>query len=165
MESRVGTAFAEISKKLSKEERESRMDIRYKRTGGINVIVELKRASVKIDTNKLMTQVDKYRAALREYLRSIGGLDAIETVCVIGSELTDWKDSESKTESVRVLATKNIRVVQYEQLLADAQASYRDYLDAQHDLGRIQELVMGLAAQVDEDDVNQAVSVIPPAAA
>lgn len=152
VEERVSVAFADVESKLSDEEKKSRIDIRYRRTGGINVIVELKRADVRVDTNKLIAQVEKYRRALRVYLRGAGISESIETVCVLGSEPTDWADMDSRQENQNVLKAKNIRVVQYEQLLTDAQAAYRDYLDAQADVGRIQTLVMELAAQVDPDD-------------
>jgi hypothetical protein len=49
------------------------------------------------------------------------------------------------------LASKGIRVVQYDKLLADARAGYREYLDAQHDLGRIQQILMGLAEPLSVD--------------
>ena len=152
MEERVGKAFAKVEASLSDDEKQSRMDIRYRRTGGINVIVELKRANVRLDTNKLLTQVDKYRNALREYLRATGASESFETVCVLGSEPTDWADRESRQEKQDMLKRANIRVVQYEKLLADAQAAYRDYLDKQVEIGHIQKLVMELAAQVGDDD-------------
>ena len=47
-------------------------------------------------------------------------------------------------------------MVQYDKLLADARAGYREYLDAQHDLGRIQQILMGLAEPISAD-------VTPPA--
>ena len=125
------------------------MDIRYKRTGGMNVIVELKRRSVRVADYEIMAQVQKYKDVVQRHLDSIGSPEGLEVVVVVGPELKNWDTSQNKTESIQSLAQKNIRVVQYEKLLSDAQASYREYLDAQHDLGRIQKLLLDLAGQVD----------------
>ena len=46
MERSVTRAFRKISNQLTKEEKRGRLDIRYKKTSGKHVIIELKRASV-----------------------------------------------------------------------------------------------------------------------
>ena len=148
-EERIAASFSEIDLKLKPEERDARMDIRYKRTGGMNVIVELKRRSVRVADYEIMAQVQKYKDVVQRHLDSIGSPEGLEVVVVVGPELKNWDTSQNKTESIQSLAQKNIRVVQYEKLLSDAQASYREYLDAQHDLGRIQKLLLDLAGQVD----------------
>lgn len=154
-EERIASSFADIDAKLKPEERDARMDIRYKRTGGMNVIVELKRRSVQVADYQIMEQVQKYKDVVQRHLDSIGSPEALEVVVVVGRELKGWDTSQNKTQSIQSLAQKNIRVVQYDKLLADAQAGYREYLDAQHDLGRIQRLLMEIADEVDtvEDDV------------
>ena len=144
-EERIGSSFADIDATLKPEERDARMDIRYKRTGGMNVIVELKRRSVQVADYEIMEQVQKYKDVVQRHLDSIGSPEALEVVVVVGRELKGWDTSQNKTQSIQSLAQKNIRVVQYDKLLADAQAGYREYLDAQHDLGRIQRLLMELA--------------------
>jgi hypothetical protein len=148
-EERIGAAFEAINEKLTEEEAGGRMDIRYKRTGGMNVIVELKRASVVVADHQIMAQVEKYRDAVRKYLDSIGSSEALEVVVVVGRDLKNWETTQKRTESIHALAQKGIRVVQYEKLLADAQAGYREYLDAQYELGRIQALLMALAERAD----------------
>jgi hypothetical protein len=146
-EERIGATFSQIP--VTDEERDSRMDIRYKRTGGINVIVELKRANVLIADYDIIRQVDKYKDVVQRHLDSTGAIEALEVVVVVGRPLKNWNTSQNKTQSIQSLAAKNIRVVEYEKLLADAQAGYREYLDAQHDLGRIQRMLMQLAERVD----------------
>lgn len=151
-EERIASSFADINATLKPEERDARMDIRYKRTGGMNVIVELKRRSVQVADFQIMEQVQKYKDVVQRHLDSIGSPEALEVVVVVGRELKGWDTSQNKTQSIQSLAQKNIRVVQYEKLLADAQAGYREYLDAQYDLGRVQRLLMELASQVDSGD-------------
>ncbi|WP_345461396.1 hypothetical protein [Nocardioides marinquilinus] len=151
-EERIASSFADIDATLKQEERDARMDIRYKRTGGMNVIVELKRRSVQVADYQIMEQVQKYKDVVQRHLDSIGSPEALEVVVVVGRELKGWDTSQNKTQSIQSLAQKSIRVVQYDKLLADAQAGYREYLDAQHDLGRIQRLLMELADEVDTDN-------------
>lgn len=154
-EERIGASFSDIDATLKPEERDARMDIRYKRTGGMNVIVELKRRSVQVADYQIMEQVQKYKDVVQRHLDSIGSPEALEVVVVVGRELKNWDTSQNKTQSIQSLAQKNIRVVQYDKLLADAQAGYREYLDAQYDLGRIQRLLMELADQVDSNDQDE----------
>ncbi|MBE9925059.1 heat-shock protein [Cellulosimicrobium cellulans] len=148
-EERIGATFTDIQ--VTQDEKDARMDIRYKRTGGMNVIVELKRAKVLLADHDIIRQVDKYKDAVQRYLDATGSIESIEVVVVVGRPLKNWTSALNKTQSIQSLAMKNIRVVEYEKLLADAQAGYREYLDAQHDLGRIQQMLMKLAERVDMD--------------
>jgi hypothetical protein len=164
MEERVSTAFKAIDAQLTPEEAASRIDIRYKRTGGTNVIVELKRASVHTDALTLLQQIDKYQNALRKYLRDTQRPELIEVVCVLGRYPQAWTDREVHNQEVKMLAAKGARVVLYETLLADAQSSYREYLQADTEAGRIATLIEGLASHADDDElVSGEVSDIAPA--
>ena len=60
LEQSVATSFKKISDKLTQEEKRGRLDIRYKKTSGKHVIIELKRGSVPTSTDSLMGQVNKY---------------------------------------------------------------------------------------------------------
>lgn len=141
LEQSVATDFKAISDKLSQEEKKGRVDIRYKKTAGKHVIIELKRSSVKASTSTLMGQVDKYISALRKQLKVTNENGAIEAICLVGKELTDWEDTERRQESERALEAKNIRVITYQQLIKDAEASYRQYLDKKQEKGRIKKIL------------------------
>ncbi|MFG2105998.1 BbrUII/HgiDII family restriction enzyme [Micromonospora chersina] len=145
MEERVGTRFAEIRSHLTDEEANSRIDIRYKKVTGSHVIVELKRNSVITTTYALLEQVDKYRLALKRYLEEIDKDEPVEVVCVVGRDLRDWAQTGGREESRKTLAAKNIRVVKYEELLADAYAGYREYLAREQELGRVRKLLDSIA--------------------
>jgi hypothetical protein len=153
-EEHMGKAFSGL--KLSEDEEKGRMDIRYKRTGGMNVIVELKRRNVLLSDFEIMAQVEKYQQVVTKYLQSTGSAEGVEVVVVVGRDLRNWETTPQRNSSMQSLASKGIRVVQYDKLLADARAGYREYLDAQHDLGRIQQILMGLAEPISAD-------VTPPA--
>lgn len=151
MEERVAMAFKALDAQLTPEEAASRIDIRYKRTGGTNVIVELKRASVLTDALSLLQQIDKYQNALRKYLRETERPELIEVVCVLGRYPQAWADREVRNQDVKMLAAKGARIVLYETLLADAESSYREYLEADTEAGRIATLIEGLATHADAD--------------
>ncbi len=141
LEKTVTTAFEAVSKKLSDEEKRGRIDIRYKKTLGQHVIIELKRASVITNTHLLMGQVEKYKVALKKQLREANEPDSIEIICLVGRELQDWYDSEARDESERSLAAKHIRVVTYQKMIKDAELQYQQYLEKDKDRGRIQKIL------------------------
>lgn len=141
LEQTVTTAFKAVSKSLSDEERRGRIDIRYKKTLGQHVIIELKRASVITTTHQLMGQVEKYKRALKKQLKEANESDSIEIICLVGRELQDWYDSEARDESERSLAAKHIRVVTYQQMIKDAELQYQQYLEKDKDRGRIQKIL------------------------
>lgn len=141
LEQSVIKAFEQVSDKLTEDEKRGRLDIRYKKTTGKHVIIELKRGSVRISGPRLTEQVDKYKRALRKQLREANVNEPIEAVCLVGKELTDWEDSETRQESERALEAKRIRVITYQQLIRDAEASYQQYLEKSKERGRIKKLL------------------------
>lgn len=141
LEQSVATAFKKISDKLNDEEKKGRVDIRYKKTVGKHVIIELKRASVKTSDSILMGQVDIYIQALRKQLRAAKENGSIEAICLVGKELREWDEPERRQDSEKSLDAKNIRVITYQQLIKDAEASYRQYLEKRTEKGRIKKIM------------------------
>ena len=88
-----------------------------------------------------MGQVDKYKRALRKQLREANVNEPIEVVCLVGKELSDWEDAETRQESEKALEAKHIRVITYQQLIRDAEVSYRQYLEKSKKRGRIKKLL------------------------
>ncbi len=141
LERSVTTTFEKISAKLTKEEQQGRLDIRYKKTSGKHVIIELKRGSVRTSTGTLIDQVDKYISALEKQLNEANESGSIEAVCLVGKELSDWETPKRRQSSERSLEGKNIRVITYQQLIRDAEASYQQYLEKKEDKGRIKKIL------------------------
>ena len=138
MEKRVATAFKNVDARLSDEEKQGRVDIRYQTTAGKHVIVELKRAGVVTSTSDIMNQVDLYRSALHKLLVDAGEPNPhIDTVCVIGKPLRDWHQPDGRRESEQSLKPKQIRVVTYQALIEQAHRAYKDFLDKSTVAGRI----------------------------
>ena len=140
MEETVRVAFKKISEKEDVEET-GRIDIRYKKSSGKHIIIELKRASALTETSALIKQVDKYREALGQQIEHAKEEGSIETVCLVGRDLKDWNTRERKRESEDTLRPKNIRVITYRQLIRDAEVSYQNYLEKDKEKGRINKLL------------------------
>lgn len=126
---------------LTKEEKSGRFDIKYKKVSGKHVIIELKRNSVTTAIGALMDQVDKYKSATEKQLEAHGESGSVEVICLVGKQLKGWDDSARKQEDERALETKNIKVITYQQLIKDAENSYRSYLEKRKDKGRIQKIL------------------------
>ena len=141
LEQSVATSFKKISDKLTGDEKRGRLDIRYKKTSGKHVIIELKRGSVRTSSPRLMEQVDKYIQALDKQLSDAKEDGAIEAVCLVGKKLTDWETPERQQTSEKSMEARNIRVITYQQLIRDAEVSYRQYLEKSKKRGRIKKLL------------------------
>ncbi len=141
LEETITKEFEQISDKLTEAEKRGRIDIRYKKTAGKHVIIELKRASVRISDNILMEQVEKYMSALRKQLKTHVEEGAVEAICLVGQGLSNWEDPDRQQRSERALEAKSIRVVTYQQLIKDAEASYQEYLDKKEEKGRIKKIL------------------------
>ncbi len=137
MEQTVKSSFDIISKKLTKEEANGRIDIQYKKTSGKHIIIELKRSSVGLNSQDLSKQVEKYITALTKLVKNaenITGKPDIEAICLVGKLPTDLNWQEA-------LKAKGIRVVTYQQLINDAENAYKDYLNKKSEKGRISKLL------------------------
>jgi len=156
MEQRVKTEWGNINSKLTSEEEKGRFDIKYKKTTGKHIIIELKKADVITHTTKIIEQVVKYRDALHKILVKSGKeAEPIEIVCLVGMPLSDWGSPRDREESRRMLDVKSIRVVLYQELIEDAYRSYQTYLEAKADTGRINKLVEAIDKYMPEEEKAQ----------
>lgn len=60
---------------------------------------------------------------------------------MVGTDLSDWETPERRQVSEKSMDARNIRVITYQQLIRDAEASYRQYLEKSKDKGRIKKLL------------------------
>jgi hypothetical protein len=144
IEERVTTEFDAIDARLNDEEKAGRIDIRYRTAAGKNIIIELKRYSVKLKTGDLVSQLSKYRSALQKCLREQfpDHPQAIECIAVLGY----FPDDLLPEEVERTLAGINARVVTYDSLIAHAHESYTDYLEKHAEVSRLADLIARLEA-------------------
>ena len=138
LEQRVTTEFGKIS--LTREEEEGRLDIRYRKSGGIHVIVELKKPSVHRTVYQLLDQVKKYRSALETCLQEVEKErhPNIQCVCLLGRA----PDLTSQEEGA--LQAAGTRLFTYDQVISDSCKRFAEYLQAQKRFGRIQEILAKL---------------------
>ena len=146
MEKRVQTLFEDVDANLTEEEKNGRLDIRYRKTAGQHVIIELKRPErvVRI-LDVVSTQIEKYDSGMRKILAKQNALnDPIEIVLLLGEEPREWNDESRKKNILDVLQTYNARVVFYDQLLNDAYEAYRDYLNKRDLVDRLTQVMQAI---------------------
>ena len=141
MEESVQNEFDKLEADLSNEEKRGRIDIKYRKTSGKHVIVELKRPGVKINHYDLLKQVKKYKNALRKLLRAANRNEPIEVVCIVGESHEDWEDLEGIEQAKTTMAAEDARLVFYNQLIEDAYESYQVYTKKNKKLGRIYNII------------------------
>lgn len=149
VEESVGREFAAVTAKLTQEQRDGRLDIRYKTAAGKHIIIELKRYDRKVGVFELSQQVGKYISALRTCLREqYQETDPnIEAICIIGSAPTDEDDSNRD-----VLKSMRARYITYDVLISQTQESYAEYLEKEKEIQRIERLVDRLVAKDESND-------------
>lgn len=140
LEETITKSFKEISNKLTDAEKKLRIDIRYKKTSGQHIIIELKRSSVNIDGWNLIEQVRKYKRVLRKQLNLANEHGTVEAICLVG-KLPRWDSPEERKEGEDTLEKNNIRIITYQQLIKDAEVSYKLYLEKNKERGEIQKLL------------------------
>ena len=151
MEESVQNEFDKLEAGLSKEEKRGRIDIKYRKTSGKHVIVELKRPGVKINHYDLLKQVKKYKKALRKLLRAADRDEPIEVVCLVGESHEDWDDPEGIEQAKTTMAAENVRLVFYNQLIEDAYESYQVYTKKNNKQGRIYNIVQSIEMELDDN--------------
>jgi hypothetical protein len=150
IEEAVTTEFSKVTAKLTKAEREGRIDIRYKTAAGKHIIVELKRYSVTINVHDLAKQLSKYRSALAKCLRERFPDEPKEIECI--SILGKPPQPEEDPEQVRrTLEAIRARFITYDQLIKEAQEGYRGYLDKEKKISELITIIESLDAEFASD--------------
>ena len=147
MEETIKLKLDKISSKSNNKEITGRIDIRYKKCSGKHIVIELKKPDLKTSTTKLIEQVNKYIEAVNQEIELAGDEGAVEAICLVGTDLIDWNLSKTAKEKSREsLAAYNIRVITYQQLVQNAQVSYRNYLEQAKEISRIAKVVDAIEA-------------------
>lgn len=151
MEQRIAKEFASIrTDALTSDEKTGRLDIKYRKTSGTHVIVELKRADRFVSTSELLEQISKYRSALLKILKETSQEDEpIDIICLVGKDLKDWKYPDGKKISIESLKPSRARVMMYQELIQNAQKAYKDFLDKKKEAGRVSRLIDDIDADID----------------
>lgn len=140
MEETVLKAFGKIEAGLTQEEKDGRLDIRYRTAAGRHIIIELKKSDRLVSAHELAAQVGKYRSALEKALKKSDPdkHHDIDIICLLGMPPSPPIERD---RAEKLLRAESARFLTYEELITQTRRSYRDYLDAQTKIGKIQSLV------------------------
>ena len=142
MERKVSTIFNEINNKLSKEERDGRVDIQYKTSANKHIIIELKRASVKTKTTAIIDQMQRYNSAILKLLKSSGyEHPEVECICIVGKDLIDWENEGGCEASLKMLESQKMRLLKYDTLIENSYKAYSEYLESTKKVSEIQRIL------------------------
>ena len=142
IEQAVTTEFGKIDT-LTQKELKGRLDIRYKKSAGSHVIVELKRSALptQVKASELYEQAKKYKNALTKCLTKQNELTPnIEIVFLLG----DKPREDSPGETAQLLQLINARFLTYKQIVHSAMMTYSDYLEQNKEAGTIREIISSL---------------------
>jgi hypothetical protein len=140
MEITVEQAWKGVYAKLTPEQKKGRLDIKYRTAAGKHIIIELKKYNRPMETNDLLDQVRKYRSAVLKVLdtKFPGQQHLVESICVLG-EAPKPQDEEKQNRAL--LGAVDARYITYDELIQQTRDSYRDYLDKQREITKIQALI------------------------
>jgi len=108
-----------------------RFDIKYRNALGTHVIVELKRASVKMRDFDVLKQLEDYQDLLRQVLNKVdpsgeGELQyPIQAVAIVGEQ--HYRGGQERESRSAAFAMLNVRVMTYDQVIHRALKSYEEF--------------------------------------
>jgi hypothetical protein len=134
------TVTKELEKVQLTKEAEGRIDIRYATAAGKHIVVELKKADVTVDVFTLARQLRKYREAMLKVLPQQFQIQnpEVELIAVLGKRPSGPSDPAVLEATLRPY---NARWVTYNQLIDEALGSYKDYLDANERVSKLQAIL------------------------
>lgn len=145
MEKRVGGLFKDLKAGLSNEEKAARLDLKYRKTAGTHVIIELKRPDRSVSVFELGDQIQKYRSGMRKILENLGTPhEPVEFVCLLGKVPVEWNSPGGPSVVKDTLQAQNARYVNYDQLLDNSFQAYKDYLERTKIVDRIGEVIKAI---------------------
>ncbi len=128
------------------ESSKGRFDIAYRTVPGKHVVIELKRASRKVDILDLAAQGKMYVRELKRLLVAHGevkpGINPdIEVIFVVGDPLQEQLEEPDSYKHQMNAISPGSRVCTYEELVSKALSAYKDYLLQTEHLGRLAQLI------------------------
>lgn len=142
MEVRMGKLLQDIESESSLDERNARIDIKYRKAAGTHVIIELKKPGVPVSIYTLTKQIGTYLAGMLKILElQDRSNEAVEIVCVLGANPTEISQIGGRGRIDGMLREHNARCVTYDELLSHAFEAYSDYLIKGREADRLSRVV------------------------
>lgn len=136
------TQFDIIDAQLTQEEKDARLDIRYKKASNKHLIIELKRGNRVVKTDELFAQVRKYFAATTKIMSTLELPETFEIIVLLGQHLDGDNFNETVYEKTKdSLKSFNCRIMYYDELLCNAENLYSDFLEKNKGLATLNNLI------------------------
>lgn len=144
------TRYAHMEERLQSviNDRNVRLDIRYRRVGGAHVIIELKRASRRLRKVDIEAQVRTYMDALETELKQdpVESRYPIEAICLVGRLPSGWANPEVRRRDEESLKAYSIRVITYQELIDNAFSAYAKFVEASEAVDKLRRLLDNVRA-------------------
>ena len=150
MEKQVNKVFKEIDARLSDEEKRGRLDIKYRKTAGTHIIIELKKPDRIIKLGETVEQVKKYFNGMTKLIerQAQNERGSVEIILLVGKEPQDWGDDGKQFKDT--IKPFNTRLVFFDHLLESAERSYQDYFNKKKGVDRLQKLIQAIEELPDQ---------------
>ena len=132
-----------IVDRIPSEDSTVRLDIRYRRVAGAHVIIELKRASRRLDKMEIESQIRKYIDAVENELKRNANEARypIESACIVGKLPRGWENPDTRKKDEDSLRPYSIRIITYDELIDNAFSAYSKFIEASESVGKLRNLI------------------------
>ena len=142
MESRVSTLFENVDADLTEEERLARIDIKYRKSAGTHVVVELKRPERLVSIHDLTQQIDKYRSGMLKILNDLDRAnEPVVFVVLLGRRPKQWENLDGPKTVTEALKNYGARFVLYDELIDNAFSCYSDYKNRSENVQDLEKII------------------------
>lgn len=136
------TQFDIIDAGLTQEEKDARLDIRYKKASNKHLIIELKRGNRVVKTDELSSQIRKYFTATTKIMETHEMAEPFEIIVLLGEHLDGKNYNQAEYNATkRSLKGYNCRIMYYDELLKNAETLYSDFLEKNKSLSTLSDLI------------------------
>ena len=146
METRISTVFGNLENTLSEEEKLARIDIKYRKTAGTHVVVELKRPDVIVKTEELVGQIEKYRSGILKLLGDQNDTNPLSFVILLGRRPSIWRNPKGPETVTKLLKDVDAHIVLYDELLRNASNCYDEYWRKYRDVKSLEKIIEAIDA-------------------
>lgn len=130
VEEAIKKQFAELNSSLTQEEKDARLDVRYKKASSRHVIIELKRAGRRVKSIELLEQMRKYHSAMSKIIEETGENEPFEMIVLLGKKLDEPGVHHSTYQmTLNTFKGFNTRIMQYSELIANAEKMYGEFIE------------------------------------
>lgn len=127
---------------FTKEEKDSRFDIAFKKVSNKHIVIELKKGDRSLSRDELYKQVSKYADAMEKAMNTTCPDDEYEIIVLLGKTIANMDvSSESYKMFISSIKPYHCRIMYYNELLANAEIMYRDFLEKNKEASSLGELI------------------------